>query len=137
MPLVSWDEDAPNESLAGSSKGNSAETVASGVVRRPVTDFFRHVHRRAISTSMERTAIGVLLPPDAAHIDGGFSITFRRPSDLVSFSSALASVPFDFWIKSTGKGDMRGCRNIECVIVVDQDTDITGCGRDRAECERN
>jgi hypothetical protein len=57
---------------------------------------------------MERTAIGVLVPPGTAHIDGGFSITFHSPSDLVSFSSALASLPFDFWIKSTGKGDMRG-----------------------------
>ena len=27
---------------------------------------------------------------------------------MVAFSSALASVPFDFLIKSTGKGDMRG-----------------------------
>ena len=75
---------------------------------RPVTDFFRHVHRRAISTSMERTSIGVLLPPRAAHIDGGFSITFQDPAQMVIFSGALASVPFDFLIKSTGKGDMRG-----------------------------
>ncbi|KGG92291.1 MULTISPECIES: hypothetical protein [Comamonas] len=75
---------------------------------RPVTEFFRHVHRRAISTSMERTSIGILLPPGVAHIDGGFSITFQEPREMVAFSSALASVPFDFLIKSTGKGDMRG-----------------------------
>ncbi|WP_375184693.1 class I SAM-dependent DNA methyltransferase [Aquabacterium sp.] len=75
---------------------------------KPVTEFFRHVHRRAISTSMERTAIGILLPPGAAHIDGGFSIAFRDLKALCSFSSVLASVPIDFLIKSTGKGDMRG-----------------------------
>jgi hypothetical protein len=122
VPRVSWVEDDPAEpqaataaqglegepaTLAGASKGSHAAGTSGGV-RRPVTDFFRHVHRRAISTSMERTAIGVLLPPGAAHIDGGFSITFRNPSELVAFSGALASLPFDFWIKSTGKGDMRG-----------------------------
>lgn len=73
-----------------------------------VTQYFRHVHRRAISSSMERTAIGILMPPGPAHIDGGFSITFRNLSELVMFSGALAALPIDFLIKSTGKGDMRG-----------------------------
>ena len=77
-------------------------------VAKPVTEFFRHVHRRAISTSMERTAIGVITPPHTAHIGGVFSIAFQDLLDLVSFSSALASVPFDFLIKGTGKADMRG-----------------------------
>jgi hypothetical protein len=75
---------------------------------RLVTEFYRHTHRRAISTSMERTAIGVLIPPSIAHIDGCFSLAFRDTNELVSFSSALASVPIDFLVKSTGKGDMRG-----------------------------
>ncbi len=75
---------------------------------RAVTEFFRHVHRRAISTSMERTAIGVLVPPALGHIDGCFSITFRDLKNLVGFSSSLSAVPIDFLIKSTGKGDMRG-----------------------------
>jgi len=75
---------------------------------RLVTEFYRHTHRRAISTSMERTAIGVLIPPSIAHIDGCFSLAFRETNELVSFSSALASVPIDFLVKSTGKGDMRG-----------------------------
>jgi hypothetical protein len=77
-------------------------------VARPVTDFYRHVHRRAISSSMERTAIGVIAPPRVAHIDGCFSISFKHAADLVRFSSAIASVPIDFLVKSTGKGDMRG-----------------------------
>lgn len=74
----------------------------------PVTEFFRHIHRRAISSTLERTAIGALVPPGVAHIDGGFSIAFRDLKVLCSFSSALASVPIDFLIKSTGKGDLRG-----------------------------
>lgn len=74
---------------------------------RPVTSFFRHAHRRALSISGERTAIGVLLPPGVAHIDGAFSIAFRDEKKLVSYSAALSSVPIDFLVKSTGKADMR------------------------------
>jgi hypothetical protein len=75
---------------------------------RPVTEYFRHVHRRAISTTMERTAIGALMPRGPAHIDGGFSIAFKEALSLVAFSACLVSIPVDFLIKSTGKGDFRG-----------------------------
>lgn len=75
---------------------------------RPVTEFFRHVHRRALSTSGERTVICALAPPTAAHIDGCFSITFRDLRQLLSFSGVLCSVVLDFHIKSTGKADLRG-----------------------------
>ena len=88
-PRVSWVE--PGEAVA-----------------RPVTDFYRHVHRRAISSSMERTAIGVIVPPGVAHIDGCFSITFRCAKNLIRFSSSISTIPIDFLVKSTGKGDMRG-----------------------------
>jgi hypothetical protein len=74
---------------------------------RPVTDYFRHAHRRAISSSMERTAIGVLIPPGVAHIDGAFSIAFCNSSRLVSYSAAVSSLPIDFLVKATGKADMR------------------------------
>lgn len=74
---------------------------------RPVTTYFRHAHRRAIKTGNERTAIGILIPPAIAHIDGCFTIAFRETKALISFSSALSAVPLDFLIKSTGKNDMR------------------------------
>lgn len=89
IPRVSWISD-----------GDTTE--------RLMTDFFRHVHRRSINWSNERTSICVIAPPQTAHIDGVFSIAFRRQSDLISFSGALSSLLFDFLIKSTGKGDMRG-----------------------------
>jgi len=75
---------------------------------RAVTDYYRHAHRRALSNSGERTAIGILIPPAVSHIDGCFSITFRDVENLICFSTALSSVPVDFLIKSTGKGDLRG-----------------------------
>lgn len=75
---------------------------------KPVTEYYRHVHRRALSTSGERTAICAVIPPKAAHIDGCFSIVFRELRQLLAFSAVLSSVVLDFHIKSTGKADLRG-----------------------------
>ncbi|MGF6809555.1 hypothetical protein OKW30_004681 [Paraburkholderia sp. Clong3] len=74
---------------------------------KKVTDFFRHIHRTMISPSMERTAIGAIIPPQVAHIDGGFSISFRDYRAMISFSAGVSSIPADFFIKTTGKGHMR------------------------------
>ena len=102
-----WSDLTPEEQAK--QLGQSGQPVAVQRSRQKrVTEYFRHVHRRAISTSIERTAIGVLMPPGASHIDGGFSITFHEIEKLVAFSSAIASIPFDFLVKSTGKSDMRG-----------------------------
>lgn len=75
---------------------------------RAVTEFFRHVHRRAIGSSSERTACPAVLPPMAAHIDSVFSIAFRELREHLSFAIGMASVAVDFLVKSTGKSDLRG-----------------------------
>lgn len=75
---------------------------------RRVSEFFRYINRRRLNVNNERSATGALMPPGASHIDGGFSLAFQSPKQLVGVASAFASVPFDFLIKSTGKGDMRG-----------------------------
>lgn len=77
-------------------------------VKQPMTAYFRHVHRRGISSSMERTAIGTLIPPGLAHIGGCFSITFNSLEYLVGFSVGLASVALDYLVKTSGKADLRG-----------------------------
>ena len=88
-PRVSWVEDGQAVAL-------------------PVTDYFRHAHRRAIGSASERTAIVAVMPPQAAHIDGVFSITFRRKIDHLNYSTGMCSVVVDFLVKSTGKSDLRG-----------------------------
>ena len=100
-PRVSWVED-------GEDRG------------RLVTEFFRHAHRRAISTSMERTSIGILVPPKVSHIDGCFSISFRSQDNLVDYSSGLASILIDFFVKGTGKADMRGDLAEKIPLLEDQ-----------------
>jgi hypothetical protein len=77
------------------------------VQARRVSDYFRYINRRRLNVNNERSATGALIPPGAAHIDGGFSIAFQSSSSLICFASALASVPLDFLIKSTGKGEQK------------------------------
>jgi len=102
-----WAQLTPKEQTAHAALAGQSVTVHRMRAKK-VTEYFRHVHRRAISTSMERTAIGILMPPKAAHIDGGFSISFKETGHLLAYSAGLSAVPVDFLVKSTGKGDMRG-----------------------------
>ena len=73
---------------------------------RAVTEFFRYVNRRRISTSMERTLIPTIVPPGAAHIHPVLSLAFRTASELIDVAGITASVVADFFIKSTGLGDL-------------------------------
>ena len=75
---------------------------------RPVTKFYRVVNRRALSQAGERTYIPSILPPQAGHIDGIFSIAFKDTPAALDFCAVSMSVPFDLFIKSTGKSDCRG-----------------------------
>ncbi|WP_205729144.1 DNA methyltransferase family protein [Ferrimonas sediminicola] len=75
---------------------------------QPVTDFYRLINRRAINSSSERTCMSTIIPPGVAHIDSVFSTVFYDQDLMVLMSALLCSVPYDFFIKSTGKSDMRG-----------------------------
>ena len=75
---------------------------------RKVTDYYRIIASRALSQAGERTLQGCFCPPSVAHIDGVYSTVFRSLDNLLSFSALWASVPMDFFVKSTGKSDFRG-----------------------------
>ena len=104
---LSWNQLTADEQADHPQQFGQVVTVRRTQPEKLVTDYFRHVHRRAISTSMERTAIGALIPPGVAHIDGAFSIAFKNYRAMIGFSAGLNSVPIDFLVKSTGKADMR------------------------------
>jgi hypothetical protein len=72
-----------------------------------VTDFYRFANRRALSQSGERTLISTILIRDVGHIDGVHSIAFKNTLEMVLFAGVCSSIPWDFWVKSTGKSDCR------------------------------
>lgn len=87
IPRVSWKQDGE----------------ASG---RPITDFFRYLHRRRLSQSGERTLICAIVPPGTAHVHTVLSLTFADPETLVYTAATMTSLVADFFVKSTGLGDL-------------------------------
>ncbi len=69
-------------------------------------DLYRHVHRRMLSQTGERTVLNAILPPRVAHINTVIGIAFASKKSLVKFSGLSSSLVYDFFVKSTGKSDM-------------------------------
>ena len=74
---------------------------------KKVTDYFRYINRRQLSQAGQRTLLPALLMKEVGHIDGVLSIVFKDTINAVLIAGTNASIPLDFWIKSTGKGDCR------------------------------
>lgn len=75
---------------------------------KKVTEYYRYANRKMLSQSGERTLISCIIPKNTAHIDGVFSIAFKKDIDLLNFSASSISLVYDFFIKATGKSTMRG-----------------------------
>ncbi|EFM21234.1 class I SAM-dependent DNA methyltransferase [Pantoea sp. aB] len=75
---------------------------------RKVTDYARFMHRRQLSQSGERTFINCIYPKRVASINTCITTVFKNDVDLLNFGALSASVVYDFYLKSTGKGDLYG-----------------------------
>jgi len=74
---------------------------------RPVTAYWRVASRRGAHPADERSVRPMLLPPQMAHIDGVFSVALRDSTQPVPASGYWASLPFDFFVRTSGKKDFR------------------------------
>ncbi|MGO2478611.1 MAG: Eco57I restriction-modification methylase domain-containing protein [Pseudoalteromonas sp.] len=97
-PTVTWIDDDKQE--------DNSSLAESKSMPRPITDYFRFVHRRQLSQAGERTLCGTIIPRGAAVINTCVTTSFKRYSDLVCFAGASFSIVYDFLIKSTGRGDL-------------------------------
>lgn len=73
----------------------------------PVTDYYRVIASRRLSQSGERTLQSAIAPKRTGHIDSVFGISFQDSLKAVLVAAAWASIPYDFMVKTTGKGDFR------------------------------
>lgn len=76
--------------------------------RKPVTEFYRLVSRFMLSQSGERTLVSAIMPKNVYHIMTCLSLSFKDYSTLVSQAGFFASLPFDFFVKTTGRGAIPG-----------------------------
>jgi len=74
-----------------------------------VTHYYRLVLRSMLPSGNERTLFGTLFPPGVAHQHGCRSYAFAksRLETLVQFAAQVASIPFDFMVKSTGRTNLH------------------------------
>jgi hypothetical protein len=70
-------------------------------------DYPKLIWRKMLSQAGERTLLSAILFPKSAHIDGCNSLIFENNQDLIQFSALTFSLPFDFYIKTTGKATLR------------------------------
>ncbi len=75
---------------------------------RKVTGYYRLVFRKMLSQSGERTQICCIMPTMSGHIHGCVSFTMNKLNDLVRICAILVSIPYDFFLKSTGVGNFSG-----------------------------
>ena len=75
--------------------------------RQPFTEYWRIFARRGLSLSGERTLLAALMPPSLSHIGGIFSVTPKNRDMALTLAGLWSSLPFDFFVKSAGKGDFR------------------------------
>ena len=73
--------------------------------KKPVTDFYNLLHRRMLSQSGERTYVCAIVPPRTGHIHTVISTAFRDRDILLNAYSMASSLFFDFYVKTTGRGD--------------------------------
>jgi hypothetical protein len=74
----------------------------------PVTGFYRHIHRKMVAPTGERTLVNAILPPGPAHIITVFALAFRKLETMLTTSAMCSSIPLDFFLKSSGKSDALG-----------------------------
>jgi hypothetical protein len=72
-----------------------------------VTEYYRYVNRRQIGSSSERTLISSIYPPKVGNIDAVFTLIFKELTHLIKFTFLTYSLCYDFFIKTTGKTDLR------------------------------
>lgn len=68
------------------------------------TEHYRVVMRKMLNQGGERTLISAIIPPQSKHIDGIFGIHIK---DCAYLAGLMGSIPYDFFIKVTGKANGR------------------------------
>ena len=72
-----------------------------------VTEFYRVVNRAMVNSSWSRTLSTAVIPKGVATIHAIVGTAFRNPIHCVDFFAMTVSIVLDFFIKSTGAGNVN------------------------------
>ena len=70
-----------------------------------ITELYRVVVNRQLNVVMERTLQPAVIPPGPAHINGVYTYSLKSELQVVATAGTWASLPVDFFVKTTGAQD--------------------------------
>ena len=74
---------------------------------KPVTRFYRHVHREMLALAGERTLMGAIVPPGVGHIHSVATVLIPDGLHLLAWSGFAGSIPIDFLVRAKGSGHLQ------------------------------
>ncbi|MFF4578402.1 hypothetical protein ACFY15_08380 [Streptomyces sp. NPDC001373] len=85
----------------------AVDAVIKSRSMRSYTKFYRLAWRRQIAPDTERSLYAAVIPPGPAHIDLINSLTTLNNTETVLNSGFWASIPLDYFLRTTGRADLR------------------------------
>jgi hypothetical protein len=73
-----------------------------------ISSDYQLIHRRRLAQAGERTLIACLAPQETSQVNTIVSTAFHQRLDLISALVGACSLVFDFFVKTTGRGDLYG-----------------------------
>ena len=89
-----------------------------------VTESFRLASRFMLAQSGERTLTSCIVADRVGHINTVLTLTFRSTQTLLRQAGGFLSLPFDFFVKSTGRGAIPGLISSIPLLEVDRLTEL-------------
>lgn len=83
-----------------------------------ITDLYRIAVVNMIGPAGERTHQPALIPPGFGHVHTVNSYAFKTATDLLSVAASWASLPVDFFVKSTGAGHFQPNQALALPVII-------------------
>ncbi|MEU2165864.1 DNA methyltransferase [Streptomyces sp. NPDC019208] len=81
--------------------------LLESVAERPYSEFHRVAWRRQIPSNTERSLFASLIPSGPVHVDLVNSAALNGDFETVLLSGFMASLPLDYYLRATGRNDLR------------------------------
>ena len=74
---------------------------------RRITSFYRHVNRRRVGPSRERTLSAAIVPVETSYVDSCLGTAFSTSRELLNYQGTCLSLTLDGFVKIAGITDLR------------------------------
>jgi hypothetical protein len=84
--------------------------------KKPYAEFYRLAWRKMIAPDTERALYAALIPPEAVHVDGLFSLAMPTKLETALVAGFWAALPLDYFLRTTNRSQLQfaGARAMPC-----------------------